>query len=174
MNHKTAIALLATALLLLSGNSYAQMSGYAGAAFGQSDVDVSGFDTASSWQLFGGVNLSQAIAVEAAYTNLGQFDVSGASNTHVDVDGVEFTLIGNIPLFNTVAIFGEAGLFMWDAEATLAGTKIESDSGTDLTYGVGVKIGLMPKVRLQLEYQVYQDVSEENIDTWYAGINFGF
>jgi opacity protein-like surface antigen len=150
------------------------MSGYAGAAFGQSDVDVSGFDTASSWQLFGGVNLSQAIAVEAAYTNLGRFDVSGASNTHVDVDGVEFTFIGTIPLSNTVSVFGEAGLFIWDTEATLAGTKIASNDGTNPTYGVGVKIGLMPSMRLQLEYQVYQDVSDGNIDTWYAGINVGF
>jgi hypothetical protein len=172
--HKSATCLATAALLLLSGNSYAQMSGYAGAAFGQSDVDVSGFDKATSWQLFGGINLSRAVAIEAAYSDLGEFDVSGASNTFIDVNGFEFTVVGTLPLSNTFSIFGEAGIFMWDAEATLAGTKLGSDDGNDATYGVGAKMEFMPSIRLQLEYQVYQDVGDSDIDTWYAGVAFGF
>jgi len=174
MRFKSALALATAVLLFTSGNSYAQASGYIGAALGQSEVDVSGYDKASSWQFFAGANLTPYIGAEAAYTNLGQFDVSGTSNTYIEVDGFEFTVVGNLPLSNTASVFAEAGLFSWNADATLFGSKIGSDDGTDLTYGVGLKLGMMRSLHLHLEYQVYNSVSDADIDTLYAGLAFGF
>jgi OOP family OmpA-OmpF porin len=174
MKRESVISLAASGLLLVAGHGSAQAAGYIGAAFGQSDVDVSGYDEASSWQLFGGVQLTPNFAVEAAYTDLGEFEVSGARNTYIEVSGVEVTAVGQLPLANRVSLFGEAGFFSWDLDATLFGTDAGSDDGTDLTYGVGLKVGLVEALNLQFEYQAYPDISDGDVDTLYAGITYGF
>lgn len=167
MNHKSAIA-LATACVLFAANSvYAQ--GYIGASFGQSDVDVSGYDQADSYQIFGGMNLSQYFGVELAYTNLGEFDNKGAAKT-VEVDGFEVTAVGSLPVANSVALFGEAGLYAWNMDDSVSG----SDDGTDLTYGVGVKFQVAPPLKLHVEYQRYDSISDGDIDTIYGGVAFSF
>jgi hypothetical protein len=173
MIRNKAALVLATATLLLSTTS-AQAAGYVGAAIGQSEVDVSGYDRATSWQFYGGADLSRYVGLEAAYTNLGQFDVTGVPNTHIQVDGFEFTLVGNLPMSGSAAIFAEAGLYSWNADATLFGTKIGSDNGSDLTYGVGIRMGMARSLRMHLEYQVYTNVSDADINTVSAGLAFGF
>lgn len=171
---KFSLVLISVGFMMASAASHAQVGGYIGGSFGQSEVDVSGYDEANSWQLFAGANLSPYFALEAAYTDLGEFDLSGASNTYVDVYGVEFTAVGIFPLSNTLSFFGEAGLFSWTADATYLGVDIGSDDGTDLTYGFGVRFRLVDELRLHLEYQAYPDISDGDIDTFYGGLSYGF
>lgn len=174
MNKQTLIPMVLAGFALTAIHSSAQAAGYIGAAFGRSDVDVSGYDEAESWQLFGGARFSPYFAVEAAYTDLGQFDLKGASNTYVEIDGVEITAVGMLPVSNYVTFFGEAGLFAWNLDATLFGSDFGSDDGTDLTYGAGVKLRLVESLDLQFEYQHYEDISDADVDTLYAGLVYGF
>lgn len=175
MAKQAVFASIAFGLLLTASVSHAQPLGfYFGAAVGDSDLDDSGYDDATSWQFFGGMALSPYFAVEAAYTDLGEFDLRQADNSYVEIDGIELTAIGNLPLTKRVALFGEAGLFTWDAEAVSLGRTIRSNDGTDLTYGAGVKFGLVESLNLRLEYQVYTDLGDRDVDTLYAGVSFGF
>lgn len=175
MSKPLAIASFASGLLLLASVSHAQpVEFYIGGAVGDSDVDVSGYDDTSSWQFFGGMELSPYFAIEAAYTDLGEFDVKRVDNSYVEVDGLELTAVGNLPLSQRVSLFGEAGLFSWDLDAVRLGTRFSSRDGTDLTYGAGVKLGVVDSLKVRLEYQRYLDISNRDIDTLYAGISYGF
>lgn len=175
MSHPYAIASLVSALLLVASVSHAQpVKFFIGGAVGDSDVDVSGYEDTSSWQFFGGVELSRHFAIEAAYTDLGEFDVKGVDNSYVEVDGVELTAVGNLPVSERIALFGEAGLYSWDLDAISLGTRFRSREGTDLTYGAGVKLGVLDSLKLRFEYQRYLDISNRDIDTLYAGIAYVF
>lgn len=167
MNHKSAIVLAAAGVLFAANSVYAQSTGYIGASIGQSDVDVSGYDQADSYQVFGGMNLSQYFGVEVAYTNLGEFD-RGLQT--VEVDGFEVTAVGSFPVANSVALFGEAGVYAWNMDDNVSG----SDDGTDLTYGVGAKFQVIPPLKLHVEYQRYSSIGDADIDTIYGGLAYSF
>ena len=170
MKLKTVAAVLA----LAATTGFAEASGYIGATIGQSEVDVSGFDKASGLQLYGGVNLSENLAFEIALTDLGEFNVSGASDTYIDVGGVELTAIGSMPLSDNISLFIEGGFFSWTMDAVLFGTKIGEDDGSDLTYGVGMDVNITDSLGLMIQYQKYTNVSDSDIDTMRAGVSFTF
>lgn len=174
MNKKIAIALAGIGALFIANSAAAQTSPYVGAALGISDLDYPGYDKAGSLQLFGGMNLSQNFALEGAYSYLGQFDLSGFNNAYIEVDGFEFTAVGNLPIADNVALFGEAGLYFWNADGVVNGYTVASDDGTDLTYGFGVKAGLSRELTMNVEFQRYNDVSDVDIDTFYVGLAFNF
>lgn len=164
---------VAAVLAVFTCSSYAA-SFYVGGAVGQSDVEISGYDKAAGSQAFVGISLSQNFAGEFAYTYLGQFDLSGASNTYVEVDGFEVTAVGKLPVSDRISFFGEAGFYSWNVDAVLFGTNFGSDDGTDLTYGVGMDVGLTDALELLIEYQRYSNVSDADIDTLRAGLSYNF
>jgi OOP family OmpA-OmpF porin len=174
MSQNTVIALTSAALLFATATARAQPSGYIGAAIGQSEVELTGYDQPSSWQLFGGARLSQAFAVEAAYAYLGKFNLSGGQNTHYTADGFELTLVGRLPLSERISIFGEAGLFAWNLDVTISGTDLGTEDGINGTYGAGVKFALTPPLDLHLEYQTYANIRDADINTLSAGLSYGF
>jgi len=174
LQSKTGMLGIVGGMLLVSGAVNAQGVGYVGAAGGQSKVDVSGYEKPSSYKVFYGVAFASSGALELAYNNLGRFKVSGMSDTYLDVSGLELTALGRLPLMDRLSLFARAGFYSWNADATLFGTKIGSDSGTDFTFGAGVSIGITDTVHIQLEYQKYNNVTDGNIDTTYAGLSFSF
>lgn len=171
---KYKIAAVAAALAIFASSSYADVSGYVGGTIGLSEVDVSGYDTAPGSQVFVGMNLSQNFGVELAYTYLGQFDVSGASDTYIEVGGFEVTAVGRFPVSDRISFFGEAGVYSWNLDAVLFGTNVGSDDGTDLTYGIGMGVGMTDALELLFEYQRYSNVSDADIDTLRAGLSYNF
>lgn len=173
MNNKSAIALAVVGVLFAANSVCAQPTGYIGASIGQSDVDVSGYDQATSFQLFGGMSLSQYFGLEVAYTNLGEFDNNSTLQT-VEVDGFELTAVGSFPVTNHIDLFGEAGLYAWNMDITATGLGSGSDDGTDLTYGVGAKFQVAQPLKLHVEYQRYNNIDDEDIDTIYGGLAFSF
>lgn len=175
MNKKFLLAVAGGVVFCITTSVSAQPVGYIGAAFGQSDVNVAGYDTASSVKIFGGVNLTPYFALEGAYSNLGRFDDNWYQGRYLEVDGIEFTAVGNIPLTSSVSLFGKAGFYSWNVDVTDPGYYYSgSDEGTDLTYGAGVKLGLVEPLSLNVEYQRYSSVSGGDIDTFYLGVAYHF
>ncbi len=171
---RTAAIVLIISLPLFSANLQAGPVGHVGLYTGQSSVDASGYEKPSSYKLFAGVSFSTYGSLDLAYANLGKFKASGASDTYSDVDGFELTAMGRYPVSTRVDVFARAGYYKWNLDNVLSGTKIGSDDGSDFTLGAGVSFQLSKKIRLQFEYQKYNDISGDDINSVYGGLDFGF
>ncbi len=113
---------------------------YGGLSFGEADVDVSGFDDSDeSLKLFGGYNFNKYLALEGGFTDLGEFDLDLLPDTSVEVDGVQFVAVGNLPIHEKFSFFSKAGAYRWDADANILGISFGSDDGVDPTYGFGFR-----------------------------------
>ena len=163
------VALLAGAVLA-SAPALAQDSGwYAGGGLGQAmhDVDCTGTtscdDKDAAWKIFGGYQFNRNLGVEFGYTNLGKASAGDAvSTTTFKTKGFEVLAVGTFPINQQFEVYGKAGLFRWnlDAKDTVFGSL--SESGTDLTFGLGVKYNFTKTVGARLEWQRYNDIGNEN------------
>ena len=186
---KSLFTLLSALVLLVSfGSSHAQ--GYFGATFGQSSPDEDGFDDSTGYRLTVGYNVNPNVAVEGSYTYAGEFDADDdllaflsfisplpVEDASVEVDGIEFAVVGKAPLSDTVSAYGKLGIFMWDAEFNFdfgaSGSGSDSDDGSDPFYGVGISFDIGEKAALNLEYMFYE-ASDGDVDVLGAGVMVNF
>jgi OmpA-OmpF porin, OOP family len=163
--------------LAFTGPASAQDAGfYLGGALGQSsfDVDCAGTtscdDKDSSWKIFGGYQFNKHLAVEFGYADLGETTASVPGppfNVNLALEATVWDLVavGSLPIGDRFSIFGKIGLYRADTEinGTASGlpSVSESDSNTDLTYGVGARFDFARNLGVRLEWQRYQDVGGE-------------
>lgn len=140
---------------------------------GNASVDVSGYDDANYLRLAARSGES-GLDLELAYTDLGQYDVTGASNTYLEASGLELNLFASVPLGKRIEVFGRAGIFAWNAEATLFGVKLGSDDGSDTTYGGGVNVDITKHIGVSLDVQRYNSVSGGDINRRGLALNMRF
>lgn len=155
--------MLAAALTAFSLSTPAYAEGwYAGAGVGQAEYEGLS-DKPTSMKLFLGYSFNPNAAVEFAYVDSGEAtEDTFLGDFKASADGVEVSVVGLLPVNSAVSFLGRLGLFNWDAEFELGGASA-SDSGTDLTYGLGVQFDISKAVALRGEYQVY-DVDGDDID----------
>jgi len=162
----------------LAGPASAQMSdimssAYVGASFGTSDFGdtCSGFagcdDKDSAWKIFGGYQVNRTFAVELGYTNLGEASIPGGG---VELTAWELLGIAAIPV-GPVSLYGKLGFARGEAEGTGAFSG-SSDSGTDLTYGIGVQYDFTKQLGIRGEWQRYD--FDEAVDVMSIGVVFRF
>lgn len=165
--------------------------GYIGVGFGESTVDlgVSDFndgsitsgsvdDTDTGWKLFGGYAFNKYVAVEGGFANLGKANFSGTSNglgflyfpgpvsVDFEVESLFVDLVGTIP-FEKWALFGKIGFHRWDVEVTVANPPVfgsADDDGTDPHYGLGFEFRPSQRFGVRLEWEVFTEVSEEDVE----------
>jgi len=53
-------------------------------------------------------------------------------------------------------------VFRWDVDASLTGFPSVSESGTDLTYAIGVKFNFTKNIAGTLQWQQYNDVGSDD------------
>jgi hypothetical protein len=180
--------ILAVALLLASQVNAA--TPYFGVSAGNSSPEESGFKDSTGFKLYAGSMLTQFIGLEAAYTRLGEFDAdndalydisraAGAtvSSASIEVDGFEFSFLGNVPLGEKAAMFIRAGVFMWDAEVSVSlpyfGSGKDTEDGTDPFFGVGFSVNPNENFSIVFEYDRYE-ADEADIDYMSLGARFFF
>lgn len=192
MNIKQAIALtgLVAAAAGISPLAFAQDSGwYVGASAGQSKGKDScpSFvpggticdDTGSAYGVSSGYQFNKYLGAELGYTDLGENNaISSADSATMKVKGVELLGVGTFPINPQFEVYGKVGVFFWDLDASCAGTcstfgpgggsglggpGSQSDSGTDLTYGLGAKLNLTKNVGVRVQYQRYKDIDSSAI-----------
>ena len=178
------------AISLLAAFASSHAAGYVGVSFGSTSPDDDDFDDSNGYRLTVGYNANENVSIEASITNLGEFDAdddliaileffSGVAidDVSVEVDGIEFALIGRAPLSDTVAIFGRAGLFMWDAkvevETVAFGSDSETEDGSDPFFGAGLSFDVSPQAALRVEYTQYE-ADDVDIDFIGAGLDIRF
>jgi len=190
----TIVALAASATF--AGPVLAQDTGfYIGGALGQAQIDLdctgatSCDDKDSSWKIFGGYQFNKNFALEFGYGNLGEASLSGPTpplgTTSVKFESTLFELVavGSLPLADRFSIYGKIGLYRADTDADVSnsvlGSTTESDSNSDLTFGVGVRYDFTRNLGVRAEWQRYSDVTagdfgESDIDVISVGIIWRF
>jgi OOP family OmpA-OmpF porin len=141
-------------------------SKYRGACDGLSGPGITCDETDTAGKILGGYQLSRNFALEAAYADLGQAKATSAGSGSVTIGtkGFEFAGIGMLPLGERFSLLAKAGLFHWKVDAK-DGTGLVGSanaSGTDLTFGFGVKFDFTKDFAVRGEWQRYKDVGDSN------------
>ncbi|MDH3673538.1 MAG: outer membrane beta-barrel protein [Gammaproteobacteria bacterium] len=134
----------------------AQPGWYIGAGLGNSDPDKGGFDDDTGLRFFGGYNTDGRLAFEGAFVDLGEFD-RGA--VEFEVDGFQLAALYHFPVGEKFWIFGTAGVYFWDADATGA----KDDDGTDVTFGFGLEYD-NKRWGIRAGWERFDDVEPNDID----------
>lgn len=155
--------LAALAMMVGAAANAANQEGfYVGAGFGQASTqdDATGFDQEETgFKVFGGYTFNRYVGAEAAYFDGGEMSQNLGSGLTLDAQftGLNFSLLGRLPLNESFTVFGKAGFATYDVDATLRlnGTVIQvsdDDEVEDIFYGVGAALSFGPfDVRAEYE-----------------------
>ncbi len=138
---------------------------YAGAGVGTSEYKhespVDNTDTVG--RLYAGYQLNPYWGIEGGWVDLGSFSTT---EHEFDINGTNVAGVGSYPLGKNLAILGKAGIYRWDANGF--------GNGTEGMWGVGVKYKFNNGVAVRAEAERYNDVRNEEIDTYNIGAQYSF
>lgn len=145
-------------------------------------------DKDKSWNVYGGVNVSQNLAVEVGYVDLGKtadMYYSDPIAATQETTAVTLSAIGKVPLGKNsrTSVYGKAGVARWKSEATVSGhfgtpdntdrygnhvnfgeganaTKVKA-TGTSPVVGVGIEHDLTHNISLRAGWDRYYDVGKD-------------
>ena len=116
-------------------------------------------------------------ALEFGYADLGEGKVTAAGvSCKVDANGFGASLVGSLPVANQFSFTGRVGLFFWDANVTCSAGAVsvsDSDSGTDLAFGVGARYDITKTVSLRGEWEQY-NLDDTDVDMLSLGLMVKF
>lgn len=148
---------------------------------GASSAGISCRDKATAWKAIGGYQVSQYLAAEVGYTDLGKVSLSLGSNTiSAKASAFEAVGVGMVPIAGRFAAYGKAGFYRAKTEASSNFGFSASASNSDLTYGAGLLVNFTPRLALRGEWQRYKsvgggdDIGKSDIDVVSAGLLFKF
>ncbi len=160
---------------------------YIGGSLGGSSFDVMGYDEAlgdidfsdsdAAYKLFAGYRFLGFFAVEAGYVDLGEPGESLAENVRVDIDvqGWDAFAVGMLPI-GPVDLFAKVGGVSWTADIRAAFddvTDSDSDSGTDLAYGLGIALRL-GSLAVRVEGEQFDLDNADEVYLFTAGVTLTF
>lgn len=146
-------------------------------------------DTATGYRVGIGNALSEKLAFEFAYVDLGEYDVASltgdpdpleASDT-LSFSGAEIAVIGKMPVRRQFALFARVALLVWQGERVIEPVVISPESavvdvsldGVDYSAGVGVEYRFFRYMGATLEANLYQ-TDEVSHTLMGAGLYFSF
>ncbi len=197
---KVIVAGLVASSLIWTAPAFAQDAGfYVGGAVGQSKlkdscsgVTIPCDDKDIGWKIFGGYQVNKNFSTEIGYTDLGEATVSGTFGAinfsqSAQVKAWEFLGVGTLPLADRLSAYGKLGFFRWNltfaGQAAIPGfTPLffsSTDTGTDLTFGLGLKYDVTKNIGTRLEWQRYRDIGTDtagktDVDLISLGVVFKF
>lgn len=213
MNRPKTTLLLTISLLTLATAASAQQSGYyGGVSLGQAKTNanasvfengltaaggVGGISSAidskdTGFKLRLGYQLSDSLAFEGGYVDFGKakysgtytFPGAGSASGKMEAGGVNFDVLGRLPLNRDFAVFGKAGVLLSRVETNVSsadGSASVSNKATTLKpgLGVGVDYALSKTVGLRTEWERYFKVGNDStgksdVDLLSVGLNYRF
>lgn len=141
-------------------------------------LDTKGWTTS----LFAGYKFNRNFAVEAKFADLGKYKLEGTAPTEAaKAHPMAFCLsgVGTLPLGDQFSAYGSVGACRWHdrASADQGGVSVLShDSGTDLTYGLGVSYAMTENVDLRAGLNRYDKVlhNHKAVDAYTVGLSYNF
>lgn len=194
--------LISTSLcMVLAGSLVANdKNQYAGFSYGQGKANTNvNAITASldekdnGYKIFGGYKFNKYFSTELFYTDLGSASLSGNNGDTFSYEGSTYQFIANsasltfdaktiglagvasYPLHKYFEPFVKIGLHRYDLKATVSGTNFsasESDTGTDIVYGLGFNIPINESFDIKTEYEKY-NLDEYN-DTRFLSVGIAY
>ena len=123
----TAASFLAFPAFAQSPDSGFYVGGHIGQAEAKDACDglaagVSCDDKDTAWRILGGYQFNRNLAIEGAYTDLGELSASapGASGS-AEANALELTGVGSFPLGNPFSVYGKAGIYRGEVDSRLSG-----------------------------------------------------
>jgi hypothetical protein len=186
MMQRTTTLSLAAAFMVTSAlplAAHADTGAYVGASIGNARLDDNfdgfGIDSdANAYRLFGGIQFSDALGIEAGYLNFGDFsetvDLGGLlSRTDITGDGWTLGATLALPLSENLSLFGKGGVFFWDADISVDGFSIDTPGDDNPYYGGGLKLELGEHLSLTGDWTIYEfDILETDVIS--LGFNYRF
>ena len=163
---------------------------YLGGSIGQSELKVEGGDPDigdiefkegdTGYQLVVGYRFWTWFALEGGYVDFGNPDTTfetglGDLFTEIELTGWDASAVGNLPL-GIVDLFAKVGYFWWDADIRAAlgdQSDVDSDSGSDLTYGIGVAVWL-GQIAIRGEVEWFDVADADNVWMYSVGVSYTF
>ncbi len=162
--------------MLVAGPALAQDQGwYAGLTLGQSKqkdacdgvsgAGISCDDKDTAWRILGGYQFNKNLAAELGYTDAGEVSASGTFSASLEAKIWELVAVGSWPFTPNFSAYGKLGMYRADTDFSTNNPAFanESESNTDLTYGIGVRWDFTKNLGARAEYQIYKDVGGGNI-----------
>ncbi|MEQ1802960.1 MAG: outer membrane beta-barrel protein [Gammaproteobacteria bacterium] len=149
---------------------------YIGAGIGQASVDnvdgLGSFDADdTAYKLIGGYNFGIVPLVDLS-AEIEYVDFGSPADGSAEVDGNAIAAFGLAGVnLGPVGLFGKAGAFTWDADAS-DGTNSVSDDGTDMAYGIGARFHI-GSFQIRAEYEIF-DVDIADVDLLSASFIYTF
>lgn len=193
MNKKILFAIFAATNLAAIAPSYAQW--YVGASAGQADIKSDsaaladqfldlGFESAvtstkkrdTGYRLFGGYQIHRYIAAELSYVDLGKFSSStkvtpaGSLDSKTSIKGGEISIVGTLPVNDSLGIFVRAGALAAETKTTYVGTgsiitvsggEEQKQKSTQLSYGAGAHFNINKQFAVRGEWARYTKLGSE-------------
>lgn len=174
MHKRMALNGLALLGLLASTNVLAEIQPgfYAGVGLGSATIELDAdptlddfkFDSDdTAFKVFGGYNINQYFAAEAAYFDGGEPEETvvrgpGVNGTvGLGTTGLIASVLGRIPLGEIFSLYGKLGLASYEVEGKgrLNGDVIIEETGTedDVAYGFGAAVSVGASFELRAEYE---------------------
>jgi OOP family OmpA-OmpF porin len=139
-------------------------------ATGRTPISMVNDERNSAFKLFGGYQFNKNFAVEAGYFNLGQFGYAattapvGTLNGTIKLQGVNFDLVGLLPLSERFSVFGRAGMNYAQAKDTFTSTGAvatpitpnPSQKALNYKAGVGLQYDFTRAVGMRVEAERYR------------------
>lgn len=148
-----------------SGDTYNQGSTskfYMGLGAGSMKTDIQNLSTtAVSWSLFAGSSVNRNLAIEVAYTNLGNTDLGGA--TYLKGTTYSLNLIGNIPVTQAISMFAKFGFANTGVYSETGGASGTTYSLAAPTIGMGAQATISRKMDVRIAYDNYKFTTNNSI-----------
>ena len=175
--NKCKYRLLIGGLLLLSSFSAAahetdvEFPWYGGFALGfasaDQDCDYYGYNCDgddTSFKVYAGKRVHENLGFEVSFQDLGKIRDKGTTqDTIAESSGVNFSLLGIIPVGEFGFFYGKFGYMLWEADYTRTGTSTttsDEDDG-DVTYGAGFAFMFGEKYDFRIEYERLNELGDD-------------
>lgn len=186
---KTVLMMVLAVVAMASSALAADKNGlYIGGGLGWATLDVKGDSTDLGhldfneddlgYKVFAGVRVLKFVAVEGGYVDFGTPSASFGSgstvlDTEIKLDGWDLYGVGILPL-GLFDVYAKVGYFWWDADirAAIEGeSERESDSGSDMAYGIGAALWLS-QISIRAEFELFDVAEAESV--YMISINAAF
>lgn len=132
---------------------------------GVSGPGISCDDKDTMFRILGGYQFNKNLAVELGYNDLGEVSASGAFSAKIEATVWEAVAVGSWPFTPQFSAYGKLGLYRGETDFSTNNPAFgsESETNTDLTYGIGVRWDFTKNLGVRAEYQIYKDLGGGNI-----------
>jgi len=182
----------------------AQGNWYGGVSLGSAEANQIGFEQIDDgsaltgsidendfgWKLFAGYSYNRHVAIEFAYADLGQIQLSATSDgngslydpgdviARIDAQGFSLAVVGSMPAGERFDITAKVGYFVWKSKTSLfnpaVGTLSQDDDGSDPMIGIGARFKFSDRISLRGEYEHFSDIDDEDGSLLSLGFAYSF